>query len=452
MPIMLSIKLHLTKMWTGIFLAILTGFFIFHLSFIFSSLSDSNAGSLATGELSSCIIPCTPRGCLELIKMSGVHITGKKVVVIGRSRIVGTPMAELLKWNHATVTVCHSKTENLPEVVKTGDIVVVAIGRPQFVPGSWLKKGAIVIDCGINSIPDETKASGKRLVGDVEYESASQVAGFITPVPGGVGPLTVQMLLRNTVEQALQWGASQKNSVWQWKPMHLNLLKPVPSDIEIAQAQVPRDISELASEIGLLSSEVEMYGRTKAKVTLDVLDRLKNREAGKYICVTGITPTPLGEGKSTTVIGISQAMGAHLRRNVFSCIRQPSMGPTFGIKGGAAGGGYSQVIPMEEFNLHLTGDIHAISAANNLLAAALEARMFHENTQQDAALFNRLVPTKHGKRVFVESQLQRLKKLGIDKTDPDQLTEDEIKRFARLDVDKSTITWQRGDLLLSFFN
>ena len=104
---------------------------------------------------------------------------------------------------------------------------------------------------------------------------------------------------------------------------------------------------------------------------------------GKYIDVTAITPTPLGEGKTTTTVGLSQALGAHLGKKVFTAIRQPSQGPTFGIKGGAAGGGYSQVIPMEDFNLHLTGDIHAITAANNLLAAAIDARMFHESEQDD---------------------------------------------------------------------
>lgn len=114
-----------------------------------------------------------------------------------------------------------------------------------------------------------------------------------------------------------------------------------------------------------------------------------------------------------------------------------------GIKGGAAGGGYSQVIPMEEFNLHLTGDIHAITAANNLLAAQIDARMFHENTQNDQALFNRLVPAVGGKRTFSAIQLKRLKKLNIDKTDPSTLTEDEMRAFARLNIDPSTITWQR---------
>ena len=134
-------------------------------------------------------------------------------------------------------------------------------------------------------------------------------------------------------------------------------------------------------EVGLETDEVEFYGKYKAKIKLEVLDRLKDQPDGKYIDVTAITPTPLGEGKSTTMVGLSQALGAHLGKSVFTCIRQPSQGPTFGIKGGAAGGGYSQVIPMEDFNLHLTGDLHAITAANNLLAAAIDARMFHESQQ-----------------------------------------------------------------------
>ena len=142
-------------------------------------------------------------------------------------------------------------------------------------------------------------------------------------------------------------------------------------------------------------------------------------------------------------MGLSQAMGAHLNKITFANVRQPSMGPTFGIKGGAAGGGYSQVIPMDEFNLHLTGDIHAITAANNLLAAAIETRIFHENTQKDGPLYRRLVPPKKGKREFAPIMFRRLKKLGIDKTNPDDLTEEEIRRFARLDIDPDTITWRR---------
>jgi formyltetrahydrofolate synthetase len=147
----------------------------------------------------------------------------------------------------------------------------------------------------------------------------------------------------------------------------LHLQVPVPSDIAIAQSVAPAPISIIAERAGILPSELELYGNIKAKVSLAVKDRLKNQPNGNYVVVTGITPTPLGEGKSTTTIGLCQSIGAHLKKPVFTCVRQPSQGPTFGIKGGAAGGGYSQVIPMEEFNLHLTGDIHAITAANNLV-------------------------------------------------------------------------------------
>lgn len=127
-----------------------------------------------------------------------------------------------------------------------------------------------------------------------------------------------------------------------------------------------------------------------------------------------------------------------------TCLRQPSQGPTFGIKGGAAGGGYSQVIPMDEFNLHMTGDIHAITASNNLLAAAIDTRIFHESSQSDKALFNRLCPpNKEGKRSFNDIMLRRLKKLGISKSVPEELTQEEVKKFARLDIDPESITWRR---------
>jgi formyltetrahydrofolate synthetase len=224
-----------------------------------------------------------------------------------------------------------------------------------------------------------------------------------------------------------------------------NILTKVPSDIEIAQAATPLPIQRIAQEAGILPDELDFYGQTKAKVHLSIRDRLKSAPNGKYIVVTAITPTPLGEGKTTTTVGLSQALGAHLGKKVLTCIRQPSQGPTFGIKGGAAGGGYSQVIPMEEFNLHLTGDIHAITAANNLLAAAIDSRVFHERTTpDDKALFDRLCPVaKDGSRRFSSVMLRRLRKLGITKTDPNHLTPEERSRFARLDIDPDSITWRR---------
>lgn len=223
-----------------------------------------------------------------------------------------------------------------------------------------------------------------------------------------------------------------------------NLIRPVPSDIEIAQAFEPLPISKIAKQVGLLAEELEVFGTTKAKVRLTVLDRLRGLPNGFYVDVTAITPTPLGEGKTTTTVGLSQALGAHLRRKVITCIRQPSQGPTFGIKGGAAGGGYSQIIPMADFNLHLTGDIHAITASNNLLAAAIDARMFHEATTSDEALFNRLCPVaKNGTRKFSTVMLRRLKKLGISSTNPEDLTTEQRGRFARLDLDPKSVTWRR---------
>jgi len=406
-------------------------------------LCTINEGRVATGDLQSGFLPCTPNGCIKLIEKSGVKVAGSTAVVVGRSKIVGTPASELLKWMNATVTVCHSKTKDLAAVCRTADILVVAVGRPEMVKKDWVKPGAVVIDCGINSIPDSTKKSGQRLVGDVAYGEVSEVAGQITPVPGGVGPMTVCMLMYNTVQSALRAHSETVSGGWKLSLLPLHPLEKVPSDIEVARAQTPKDINDLAEEIGLLPSEVDLYGKKKAKVSLSTLDRLESRENGKYIVVAGITPTPLGEGKSTTTIGLVQAIGSQLKKNVFACVRQPSQGPTFGIKGGAAGGGYSQVIPMDEFNLHLTGDIHAITAANNLLAAQIDARMFHEQTQPLDAFYNRLVPKQKGVRQFSPIQEKRLVKLGIDKRDPDSLTEEEIRKFSFLDIDPETITWQR---------
>ncbi|XP_026526039.1 C-1-tetrahydrofolate synthase, cytoplasmic [Notechis scutatus] len=220
-------------------------------------LSSVNAGKLSRGDLSNCFIPCTPKGCMELIRQTGVQVAGKKAVVIGRSKIVGAPMHDLLLWNHATVTTCHSKTASLADEVSKADILVVAAGKAEMVKGEWIKPGSVVIDCGINHIP-----------------------GTLQP--------------------------------------------------------------------------------------------------------------------------------------------------------------YSQM-----FNLHLTGDIHAITAANNLVAAAIDARIFHESTQSDQALYSRLVPLVDGVRNFSDVQIRRLQRLHIMKTDPATLTNDEISKFVRLDIDPDSITWQR---------
>ena len=254
---------------------------------------------------------------------------------------------------------------------------------------------------------------------------------------------TVKKTVKGT-KKAVKKAAPKKQIKFAYKPTKIKLLKPVPSDIDIAQAGKLKPITEIAKELGLKESELELFGPYKAKVKLEVLERLAKRPNGKYIDVTAITPTPLGEGKTTTTVGVSQALGAHLGKKVVTVIRQPSQGPTFGIKGGAAGGGYSQIIPMEDFNLHLTGDIHAITAAHNLCAAALDARIMHESKQDDEKLFNALCPPdKKGKRTFSPTMFRRLKKLGINKKNPADLTPEEKSRFVRLDIDFDGVQWRR---------
>lgn len=214
----------------------------------------------------------------------------------------------------------------------------------------------------------------------------------------------------------------------------------VPSDIEIAQACKLKPVTQIAEELGLLPEELELHGSYKAKVLLSVRDRLAKKKSGKYIDVTAITPTPLGEGKTTTTVGLSQALGAHLGKKVMTCIRQPSMGPTFGIKGGAAGGGYSQIVPMEDFNLHLTGDIHAVGVAHNLLAAAIDARIMHERNMSDAGLFKALFPKDEWTSPAL---IRRKKKLGIRAKKPSAMKAEDRRRFCRLDINPYSISWNR---------
>lgn len=164
--------------------------------------SPINIGRLAQKGREPLFVPCTPYGCIYLLEKAGVKIEGANAVVLGRSNIVGMPAALLLIGRNATVTVCHSRTRDLPDVVRQADILIAAIGKMEFVRGDWIKPGAAVIDVGINSKPDPTKKSGYRLVGDVNFDEAKEVAGFITPVPGGVGPMTIAMLMKNTLRAA----------------------------------------------------------------------------------------------------------------------------------------------------------------------------------------------------------------------------------------------------------
>ena len=164
--------------------------------------SPINIGRLAQKGRQPLFVPCTPNGCIYLLDQAGVKIEGANAVVLGRSNIVGLPVALLLIHRNATVTVCHSRTQDLPSIIRRADILVAAIGRMEMVRGDWIKPGAAVIDVGINEKPDPTKKKGYRLVGDVNFEEAVEKAGWITPVPGGVGPMTIAMLMKSTLRAA----------------------------------------------------------------------------------------------------------------------------------------------------------------------------------------------------------------------------------------------------------
>ena len=220
--------------------------------------------------------------------------------------------------------------------------------------------------------------------------------------------------------------------------MLVELKRPVPSDIEIAQEAKMRPIIDVAKQVGLSEDDLDLYGKYKAKVHLDVLERLADRPNAKYVDVTAITPTPLGEGKTVTTIGVSQGL-AYLGEKVFTCIRQPSQGPTFGIKGGAAGGGYSQIVSMEDFNLHLTGDIHAVGAAHNLLAAAIDNRYAKEARWSTNFLAKALCPDDE----YTDSMRKRLAKLGMESEKPSDLSDEDKERMFRLDIDPYAIQWRR---------
>ncbi|MBU0704166.1 MAG: bifunctional methylenetetrahydrofolate dehydrogenase/methenyltetrahydrofolate cyclohydrolase FolD [Chloroflexi bacterium] len=161
-----------------------------------------NIGRLSMKGRKPWFVPCTPAGCVELLVRSGVEIEGQEAVILGRSNIVGLPVSMLLLHRNATITICHSRTHDLPATCRRADILIAAVGRPEMVKADWVKPGAAVIDVGINRVEDATRKHGYRLVGDVDFDSVNEVAGYLTPVPGGVGPMTIAMLMWNTLAGA----------------------------------------------------------------------------------------------------------------------------------------------------------------------------------------------------------------------------------------------------------
>jgi methylenetetrahydrofolate dehydrogenase (NADP+)/methenyltetrahydrofolate cyclohydrolase/formyltetrahydrofolate synthetase len=422
---------------------------------------------------------CTASGVRDLIDSTGFVYKGAHAVVVG-SGSVARPCIQLLIEQGCAVTVCNSKTTNVKALCQQADLVISACRKPGMIKGDWIKPGAVVIDIGINVVADPSSVAGRRTVGDVAFAEVHfmqssiislladlcfcfevvHVAKAVTPVPGGVGPMTVVKLLENTLHvrmciyiraciyaykyTKIQAALGQSRaSLWTLRLRGLDLVSPPPPDAALSQSVTPLAAQAVASAIGLRQSELFLFGPHKAKVQLSALARLANDPSGSLVVVTAMTPTPHGEGKSTVCLALAAALNA-LSTPCVATLRQPSLGPTFGAKGGAAGGGYAQVCPMEELNLHLTGDAHAVTVAHNLVAAAVDARLLHENSQSDAQLFARLVPAQKG---LVASDRARLTRLGIEfgcDADPSQLTPEQRGRLVRLGIDKEAITWRRA--------
>ncbi|XP_076873714.1 C-1-tetrahydrofolate synthase, cytoplasmic isoform X3 [Brachyhypopomus gauderio] len=353
-------------------------------------LSSVNAGKLARGDLRDCFLPCTPSGCMELIATTGGqgrHPGGGG----GQGRDGERRLDQRGSRGHRLWHQSHSSS------------------RP----------------------------SGTRVVGDVHYQSAKERAKFITPVPGGVGPMTVAMLMENTVKSAQQFLKNYRTGNWSVSCKKVKSQKPQPSDTQISHSWPGKPIGQLAKEVGLFPTEVELYGTGRAKVSLGVLKRLDKRPDGKYVVVTGIAPSPLGEGHSTTVLGLAQALGAHMNVSTIACVGQTSSPSSVGIRGGAVGGGYSQVIPIEEVILQPLGDSHAVSTASSLVLDTITAYSLYQ-CENSEVLFDLLVPLTGGHQTFSPSQLKRLQKLDIVKSDPSTLTNEERRRFVQLDINLKT--------------
>uniref|UniRef100_A0A8C1JVS7 Monofunctional C1-tetrahydrofolate synthase, mitochondrial n=1 Tax=Cyprinus carpio TaxID=7962 RepID=A0A8C1JVS7_CYPCA len=380
-------------------------------------VSDLNVGRVVLGDQRDGFASPVAGAVLEMLARHDAPLIGKMAVLVGVEGPLKATIQCLLQNNGMMVQTCQWSSKHLQKQIMDSDVVILLETDHKSFPPTWIRPGVAVINLS-SALMEEHPDSWEHRA---EAESGA-----------GVGPLSAALRMQHVVRSSTRWIQEQQYQPWRLRPLKLQPLSPVPSDIEISRAQTPKPISQLAQEIGLLPEELEAYGNTKAKVHLSLLNRFQHQPNGKYVLVAGITPTPLGEGKSTVTTGLVQALSAHLKLNSFACLRQPSQGPTFGVKG-----------VFLCFNLHLTGDIHAITAANNLVAAAIDARILHEATQSDKALYRRLVPSVNGVRCFSPIQMARLQRLGINESDPSDLTPEEVRAFVRLDLDPEKVTWQR---------
>uniref|UniRef100_A0A9J8DE71 formate--tetrahydrofolate ligase n=1 Tax=Cyprinus carpio carpio TaxID=630221 RepID=A0A9J8DE71_CYPCA len=380
-------------------------------------VSDLNVGRVVLGDQRDGFASPVAGAVLEMLARHGVYLF--MAVLVGVEGPLKATIQCLLQNNGMMVQTCQWSSKHLQKQIMDSDVVILLEPDHKSFPPTWIRPGVAVINLS-SALMEGTFLQSKSIKLGTHYNSLFTEM-FVAVV-----------ICQHVVRSSRRWIQEQQYQPWRLRPLKLQPLSPVPSDIEISRAQTPKPISQLAQEIGLLPEELEAYGNTKAKVHLSLLNRLQHQPNGKYVLVAGITPTPLGEGKSTVTTGLVQALSAHLKLNSFACLRQPSQGPTFGVKG-----------VFLCFNLHLTGDIHAITAANNLVAAAIDARILHESTQSDKALYRRLVPSVNGVRCFSPIQMARLQRLGINKSDPSDLTPEEVRAFVRLDLDPEKVTWQR---------
>uniref|UniRef100_A0A8C1TVU7 Monofunctional C1-tetrahydrofolate synthase, mitochondrial n=1 Tax=Cyprinus carpio TaxID=7962 RepID=A0A8C1TVU7_CYPCA len=350
-------------------------------------VSDLNVGRVVLGDQRDGFASPVAGAVLEMLARHDSPLIGKMAVLVGVEGPLKATIQCLLQNNGMMVQTCQWSSKHLQKQIMDSDVVILLETDHKSFPPTWIRPGVAVINL------------------------SSALMEVFTEM------FVAVVICQHVVRSSRRWIQEQQYQPWRLRPLKLQPLSPVPSDIEISRAQTPKPISQLAQEIGLLPEELEAYGNTKAKVHLSLLNRLQHQPNGKYVLVFYIMfliPYFLCESRY--------------------CLYQKLQKTAYSLS--------LNFFPIQ-FNLHLTGDIHAITAANNLVAAAIDARILHEATQSDKAMYRRLVPSVNGVRCFSPIQMARLQRLGINKSDPSDLTPEEVRAFVRLDLDPEKVTWQR---------